>query len=350
MRGFGSLLVLAPVLVAAGCVDFFLEPEPGRDPATLFDAFWGEFDAYYASFERKGIDWDSVYAAYRPLIRQDMSNVELAGVMAQMMLVLEDGHADLFTTVGHYGYTGWYDAYLANFDASALPRYVRTAPPGQSGNAGLIQGLGLAFGWVTAGIGYLRIDNFGNPAIRDGIDDALQALAGVDALVIDIRHNGGGSDLNTDAVAGRLTDRRYLYRHYRYRNGPEHDDFTRVFDDYIEPVGQERFLGPVAVLTNRRTFSAAEAFIMAMQARGGAFTVGDTTGGGTGNPIWRELPNAWTFRVPRWIDWSAAGDTVDGVGIPPDVPVQIPPAVEGTGVDPILERAIAELDALPGVI
>lgn len=340
---------LALVLMAlplAGCVDFFLAPEPGNDPVTIFEQFWGEYDAYYASFTRKAIDWDAVHDAYRPMVTDGTAGRDLADLLGQMVRVLEDGHADLYTPYGYRGYTAWYDTYPENFDPGLLSRYVTTTPaPSAEARAGLVQGLGLGYGWLGDRIGYLRIPTFGNPALRDGIDNAMAALDGMDALVIDIRSNGGGSDLNTSAVAARLTDRRYLYRHHVYRNGPGHDDFTRVFDDYIEPYGDRRFLGPVAVLTNRRVFSASEGFIMALQARGDMVLVGDTTGGGTGNPVWRELPNGWTFRVPRWVSWSAAGDTVDGIGIAPDHPVQFDTAASSAS-DPILLRAIVELERL----
>lgn len=341
----GVALLLATALLA-GCVDFFLAPEPADDPVAIFDQFWGEYDAYYASFTRKGIDWDSVYDTYRPLVNDGVTGRDLVDVLGQVVQSLEDGHADLYTPYGYRGYTVWYDTYPENFERDLLSQYVTVEPalaPGSGARPGLVDALGLGYGWLGSRIGYLRIPTFGNPALRDGIDDAIAALDGIDALVIDIRSNGGGSNLNTDAVAARLTDRRYLYRHHVYRNGPGHDDFTRVYDDYIEPFGEHRFLGPVAVLTNRRVFSASEGFLMAMQARGDVILVGDTTGGGTGNPVWRELPNGWTFRVPRWISWSAAGDTVDGVGIAPDYPVSFG---DVSGRDPILEAAIAELDRL----
>ena len=337
LRAFATLLI---VLTSAGCVDFFLAPDPARDPATVFESLWGEYDAYYASFGIKGIDWDSVYDEYRPQVRPGMSFVELGDLLGRMVLGLRDGHATLETPYGRYAYTGWYDVYPENYDQALAWSYVAARPPGKGGTPPLIQGAGLSYGWVTDRIGYIGIRSFHNPAVRHGIDDALAMLADVDGLILDLRSNGGGSDRNAEAVAARLAHERYLYRRVVYRNGPSHDDFTEPIDDYIEPYGEHRFTGPLAVLTNRRVYSAAESFVLALRPRPHTVQVGDTTGGGSGNPLGRELPNGWVFQVPRWIEYDPHGETYEDVGLGPDVFIQLVP---GSGRDAILERAIEEL-------
>jgi len=81
--------------------------------------------------------------------------------------------------------------------------------------------------------------------------------------------------------------------------------------NYLHPVGSRSQLGvsygfrglrytdPIALLTNRRTFSAAESFVLAMRTLPQVTIVGDTTGGGSGNPLHRELPNGWGLSVSR---------------------------------------------------
>ena len=68
---------------------------------------------------------------------------------------------------------------------------------------------------------------------------------------------GGGNDLNGEAVASRFADMNRLYRRVRFRDGPNHDDLGPFIDSFISPAGAQ-FPGPVAVLTNRGTFSSAE--------------------------------------------------------------------------------------------
>ncbi len=101
----------------------------------------------------------------------------------------------------------------------------------------------------------------------------------------------------------------------------------------------------MAVLTNRGTFSAAESFVTAMAVLPDVLTVGDTTGGGAGNPIRRELPNGWTYRIPRAISSTIDGFYYEETGLPPDIPLGDADAALAQGRDLILERAIQELEA-----
>jgi carboxyl-terminal processing protease len=343
-----AVLLSLLAFVAAGCVDIFLPQQPAADPVTVFDAFWHEYDAHYAFFDLKSIDWDSVYDEYRPRIRPGMDESMLASTLGAITMNLRDGHADLYTPYGNYSYDGWYTRYPANFDSARLfGRYVHSGPPSEA-PVGPLRAPGLLYGWVSDRIGYIYIGTFDDDGVRKGIDRALADLMsrGVDGIVVDIRDNGGGSDKNTDAVAARLMDRRRLYRHYKYRNGPRHDDFTPVFDGYIEPAGDHRFTGPVAVLTNRSVFSAAETFVLAMRVRPNTIIVGDTTGGGSGNPLWRELPNGWTFRVPRWIEWGVRDSVYEGVGLGPDTVVQFTGASDVLNADPICSSSTSSLHVI----
>jgi hypothetical protein len=147
----------------------------------------------------------------------------------------------------------------------------------------------------------------------------------------------GGTLSPGDGIGDRV-----LYRRIQCRDGPQHDDFSPPEDDHLEPSGRARFLGPVALLTNRRTFSAAESFVLAMRATPNVTVIGDITGGGSGNPIQREMPNGWTFTISRWIERAPDGTTHEGVGLEPDLPALIPEGQLGTA-DHILQAAIQHL-------
>jgi C-terminal processing protease CtpA/Prc len=68
--------------------------------------------------------------------------------------------------------------------------------------------------------------------------------------------------------------------------------------------------------------------------------VGDTTGGGTGNPIYRELPNGWVYRLSTEYRAEADNYIVDGKGVAPDfyVLTTVPDSIKG--LDRILEKGI----------
>ncbi|MDX1674811.1 MAG: S41 family peptidase [Longimicrobiales bacterium] len=325
---------LATVLVV-GCFEPFLGPEPGSDPGALFDLYWSQIDAYYSYFAFKPeLDWDSVRAEYQPRVVPGMDDRELADVLGAMITELRDGHADLVTPFGEYGFDPF-----AGQPSGRDPGVTRAYLTDRASFAGGVYEVGR----LTERIGYVHISTMSQNGSGPVMDDVLSHLAGVEAIVVDVRDNLGGTDLVSEPMAARFYDARRAYRRVQYRDGPEHDDFTEPRTDYLEPAGRDPFTGPVALLTNVRTYSAAEGFVTALRVLPHALTVGDTTGGGAGNPIWRELPNGWAYRVPRWVVFTADGLQYEGVGLPPDVPVGDAEAGWALGTDAILERAVAEL-------
>lgn len=342
-RGRRLVQRVIPALVAAwglavtGCVDPFLAPEPDDDAVALFDLYWSEIDAYYSYFAFKpDLDWDAVRATYRPQVTRGMSDRALADLLGAVITELEDGHADLSTPFAGYGFDP-FAGHAANHDAGVTRTYLT--------ERGAFAGSVYEAGWLTDRIGYVHVATMGVDGTGPVMDDVLDHLAGADAIVVDVRDNPGGTDLVSDPMAARFFDRRRPYRRVQFRDGPDHDDFSELRTDYLEPAGRNRFTGPVALLTNRRTYSAAEGFVVALRTLPHVVTVGDTTGGGAGNPIRRELPNGWTYRIPRWVVWTIDGLQYEGVGLPPDIPLGDTDPELAQGRDPILERAIAELES-----
>ena len=331
-RGIGLALCVSALF---GCVDPFLGPEPSDDPVTLFDLFWAEIDAYYASFSFKPeLDWNAVRESYRPQVSPDMTERTLADVLGAVITELGDGHADLRTPFGEYGFnpeTG----HPVNYDPGVVQQSYLTGRR-------LFAGYVYEAGWLSDRIAYVRIATMGEDGTGPIVDDVLAYLDGAEALIVDVRSNRGGTDLVSDPIAARFYDQRRSFSRVQYRNGPEHDDLTEPRIDALAPAGR-RFIGPVAVLTNRATFSAAENFVTAMIVLPNVVTVGDTTGGGAGNPVRRELPNAWTYRIPRAVESTIDGFYYEGVGLPPDIPVADTDSALEQGRDPILERAIDQV-------
>lgn len=329
----GTWLMVLGLTATTGCIDAVLVPgDPPDDPPANFEQLWTEVDRYYSFFDQKGIDWDALYQQYRPRVTASTSDSDLFQIMAELLDHLQDGHVNLWAPFGHYQYTGWYDRYPENYD-QVLARAQLTGT-GRSGP--------LEYGRLTPEIGYVYIPSF-DPSRTGDMDRALDALSGVEALVLDVRDNGGGSTDALPEIIGPFADKRRVYARHQYRDGPHHSDFSRLFDDVVGPRGPH-FAGPVAVLTNRRCFSTTEDFLLGVRVIPTMFTVGDTTGGGQGNPILRELPNGWVFRVSRWRMFLPDGTPLrDGEGLPPDYPVQLSQQDADRGVDTIIARAIALL-------
>lgn len=331
------LLVGLGVLVIplAGCDDLLLPKESGDGPIQNFEFVWNEVDRHYSLFDVKGVDWDSVYSEFRPLVEPNTPPSTLFQLLSLMLDELHDGHVGLESPQSVHRYDGWYRPYRHNFDWEYV-WYERIL------NRGITPSGRIRFGWMTPSIGYLHIPSFSGSGWAREIDNALERMPGIEALILDVRDNTGGSDGIALKIAGRFARERTLFRRIQYRNGPKHDDFTPLEDDYLEPQGAVRFHGPMAVLTNRRTFSAAESFVLALKTIPGLVQVGDWTGGGSGNPFRREMPNGWTFTISRWIEWAPDGTTHEGAGLEPDLPAFIPEESLGFS-DPILRLAVSYL-------
>lgn len=166
---------------------------------------------------------------------------------------------------------------------------------------------------LDGNIGYLRIDRFA-PAREAGpvLQAAIAMLSATEALVIDLRYNGGGHGDSTALLAGLL-----LSEPSRMSDIVARDGVTQVWT----PVGLSgRYAGPVYVLTSARTFSAAEAFAYNLRALGRVRIVGERTRGGA-NPVTRTLlsPRFWAMVPVARTRNPITGGNWQGTGVVPDI-------------------------------
>ena len=341
-RLLGCGLLAICFLGLSRCDDWLLGTDPQHAPLAIFDRFWEDIDRYYSHFPLKEVDWRDVRAELRPEASRATTEAELFDLLCSMVVRLRDGHVNLYAQepLRTCGYEGWYAGYPHNFSPAIIREgYLRD----EAGTAG--QGR-YTYGHLEPNIGYIHISRFEGTGWVEDVDLVLAELQPLDALVLDVRDNGGGSSNNADALAGRFADQRHVHSYVQYRSGPAHDDFTAPAARYVEPAGIETFAGPVAVLTNRRCFSACESFLLAMDALPNTTVVGDTTGGGLGNPLYRELQNGWSFRVPVWLQTTPEGKALEGTGFPPHHPVHMTDADREQDRDTILDTALEVLTTM----
>ncbi len=319
-------------LVAAGCTSFFIGPDAEFDRTELLDQVWRDLDRHYAPFVVKGVDWDSVHDSYSTRAAQAASDSALAGVVGAMLAELRDVHVNLIVGSRLYRYAG-YDARPAFFDPNVVAYYVTDRGGAPNGH--------MAFGHAAPDIGYVWILHFSRDGFDIDIDTALARLADVRALIVDVRHNPGGELSNMLTVAGRFADRDRTYGFRRVRDGPGHDDLSSPDPLVVSPLGPRRFSGPVAVLTDRWSVSAAEGFVLAMRTLPNVTIVGDSTAGGSGKPWARELPNGWMYRFSMSIGYDAAHVPFEGIGLAPDVWVRGSADELAARRDAVLDTALA---------
>ncbi len=306
-----------------------------QDPVTNFEIFWKIFQQGYPFFDVRNVDWQAQYDKNRPKIIADMSEGDLFNVMAGMLLPLNDPNACLFSPTREY--CSGLQPVVPNLN------YINK-------NVEKIDSSGYGFDFLeyaklTDSIGYLQINTMEGydpqqiyEAVAAGaaIDQALEGLGDVKALIVDIRINAGpgGSDPVSLALAGRFTDQRRLAYSYAARNG---ENFTTIYEAYVEPAGKRPFTKPVFLLTSGYTANSAETFALAMRALPNVKVIGEKSRGLFGGSFFT-LPNEWGFLMSYCKVIAADGKAYEGVGIPPDIEV----AMNNSGEkDDILDKALA---------
>lgn len=322
----------------AGCSETWIGEDMDVAPVVLFDQVWEDIDLRYSHFVLKPeVDWRALRDKYRPRAEAAKTDRELFDAICKMIVELKDGHVNLMAPIDTCSYNGWYLPYPHNFDPRRIQTSYLTSGPKTLADKRIL------YGRISDDIGYIHLTSFAGSGWADEIDVALRDLRGVKALVLDMRDNGGGSSQSAERIAGRFASNSYPYARYQYRNGPSHDTFSDEAVLTVEPTGEERFSGPIALLTNRRCYSACESFTLAMIELPQVVSFGDTTGGGLGNPVFRELPNGWLYRFPVWIEATTTGERLEGKGVPPDVKVSITTDDLVIGRDTILDTALRHL-------
>jgi len=181
--------------------------------------------------------------------------------------------------------------------------------------------------WLESNIGLLDLRVF--PPLRLGgasLISALSLLENTRALVIDLRHNGGGHGEAVSLIASFLVD------DIRPLSGVYSRPLDLLTSNQTYPYTLGKPYGkakPVYVLISRETFSASEALAYDLQALGRVTVVGETSGGGA-NPF------EYKRIHPQFVLWSVTEKSVNpitgsnwqGTGVVPDIMTQANSALQ----------------------
>ena len=171
---------------------------------------------------------------------------------------------------------------------------------------------------VLAGnIGYIDFWGFAevNAHYKAKTEAAMMFLTGVDALIIDLRNNGGGS-----AQAVQLLSSYFLEGNVHLNSFFNRDTGMTTHFRTLGDIPRYFSQAPVYILTSEKTFSAAEEFAYNFKHLKRGMIVGSPTKGGA-NP-WRYvgLPSHYKLGVPTSMAINPVTNTNwEGVGVQPDV-------------------------------
>jgi C-terminal processing protease CtpA/Prc len=182
-------------------------------------------------------------------------------------------------------------------------------------------------------------------AFEEVIDDIFSAFSNMEALVIDLRFNMGGSgDLMQEFTNRLVSESRPIY-YYQVRYGA-HDEFDDPVFVYAEPEGIPFLDRPIVVLTSANTVSAGDCQAMVLKSLPNATVMGETTFGIFSEGIPRSLPNGWITTLSTQRLFAPTGEFYEQKGIAPDIEVLPDPEELLAGNDNMLAAALAYIEGI----
>lgn len=180
---------------------------------------------------------------------------------------------------------------------------------------------------LPGNIGYLKFNYFADANHAGGTAiAAMNFLGNVDALIIDLRNNGGGDPSMVQLISSYFFDEAQHLNSFYIRK----TDQTRQFwtPDYVQ--GQRLVNQPIYVLTSGQTFSGAEEFTYNLKNMERATIIGDTTGGGahpTDQFVYPTLGVLASIPFGRAVN-PITGTNWEGTGVAPHIAVPAPEALD----------------------
>jgi len=211
-----------------------------------------------------------------------------------------------------------------NFSPSALPERNQTGPTPEQKDQMRRQMERENCGFVKAellegNVGYLKFNFFADPEIcGPTASAAMNFLSNADALIIDLRDNGGGSPKMVTYMCSYLFSQRTHVNDLWTRKTNSTEEF------WTHDVAGRRLPDnrPVYVLTSKRTFSGGEEFTYDLKNLKRATIVGETTGGGAHPVAGQRIDEHFVIGVPFARAISPITKTNwEGTGVTPDVDV-----------------------------
>ncbi|MFC2126574.1 S41 family peptidase [Bacteroidota bacterium] len=327
------LIVICSLIIFSCCEDLIVESPESNQNIEDFEAAWERVNTVYPYLEYKGINWDSLYMVYKPRAEQAKGD-EIFTVLIDMLGELKDMHVHVKTEGGSYIQTFQAPRWIKDkyaYDPQVVRNYFEN-------ELKLTEEYRIEYEIISGNIGYIYIGTFDPDHVFNYFSEALDYVKNTKALILDIRHNNGGSYQNMEAAVSRFI------------TAPLELPELRILGELIplppfEPQGPYQYVNPVVVLINGVCYSTGDIFPEVMKQIPTVTLVGDTTAGGssgstTSAPAEYELPSGKKIFVGT-TDWRGYnGLPLEWVGCPPDIRVEQTEEDILTGRDKQLEFAI----------
>ncbi len=327
-------------------------------PLEVYRFFWAIMHDYYAFFEERGIDWDEVYQQAAANLSTNMTDSELLAVIKTSLGGFSDDHVSLTDGDEEYspappkgvlrtlqqGFLNQtavsdFDTYIANSLAQVSQTQQQMM---DSGSVRVINGSSadtlygaerIVWGTFNQGsIGYFRpnmmlLDTGENPddpdqwvgSMAQVMDQAMQEMRDTNAMIIDMRFNGGGADGVSLALASRFNPiaQRVIGKFTRTNAG----DGEIHWLELPTPLNSPAYTHPVIILVSGSTVSAGEVFLMMMKTLPQVTLMGETSNGSLSDALVKTLPNGWQLSLSNEVYIDAQYQSYEAKGMQPDIPM-----------------------------
>ena len=330
-----------------------IKGQPGYTPNAIrdFDIFWHTFNEYYFTFELKQVDWQNLYHEVRNQLSEDSTEEELFGAIDLIVEPLSDPHVQVISDQqGRIAYSNkanllerliWEYFEAHQIEPPITPEQEQAVAEYLESNLEKLSSIITSYAedetqiktaanqqmlWFrNSNIGYLQINSMDGfsldpedsdselAALETAIDQAIDDLQDTNGLIIDVRHNYGGHDFISMAIASRFVDSEKVVARKQARLGAGRTDLV---DFRISPRGPTQYLKPVVVLTSHSTVSAAEIFTLMMSALPNVTLVGEPTQGALSDQLEKNLPGGIRFSLSNEFYLSIDGEWFEATGIP----------------------------------
>jgi len=199
---------------------------------------------------------------------------------------------------------------------------------------------------LRGNVGYLEVVNFADlrQQSAETASALLSTLSNFDAIILDLRKNGGGNTPMMAFVATYFFDATPIHLTDIYWR--DTNETSQFWTTAFVP-GRRSARQPLYILTSGSTFSAAEDFCYSLQNLKRAVIVGEQTGGGahSGRGLQR-LTSSFTAFIPVGRSLSPITKTNwEGTGVTPDIKTSAEASLSVAHLDALEAMVDKETDA-----
>ena len=306
----------------------------------VLDVLMNNFEEHYAFSKDKNINWVEQRKLWQKRITSKTTQDELFSIIDDFLKELRDGHAILLNQdldrLSHYSPRKWsfwgeLKAHSVNYPEYSTYWELHTALIEKSqGNiknyidknySTLQYHDNFTLAKTPQNIAYLKISNFDDfsnndvKATKEVMEIFTPIIKQSNGLIIDLRFSMGGSDLVAFSILSYLIDSELALGGKQFKTSTGYSELQKIV---VAPSKINHYTGSIVVLTSQKTPSAAEVFLLGLQARGNVTFIGERSYGAFSDALTKALPNGWGITLSNERYLNSHGDNYENIGLPVD--------------------------------